>query len=670
MPENSQNLPDLEMIGRKCDQFLDESPTYAAYIRDVLAIILEHACVDAAALVEFSNPEEPKVAAQENLNAISLDGFFSIDMDHVALMRESIQTKKTLVVADRSLPEAGLKRHCLIMHPVVVENHPPHLLEIFTLQTLSEKGATRLQEVVEVVSQYLVKYLLHASHSEQSTTTDAEFWEKLDLFLLKLQKSLDLTKVIAIAVNDGRALIGADRVSIALQYGNRTSIKGVSGQERVQHRANLVQAMTQVARTAIKIGQPITYKGTIENLPPELESPLADYLTESRSRMIMFVPLCEPEMEEDFEEVESKKVNRERTVIGCLIIEQATETRPRQNVVNRTELLKDHIEVAIYNCHRHETIFLLSFWRAIGKTLRWFKGRRRWIAAAILSGLFALGLVLAFVTWEYRVEGDGQAMPKIQHEVFAPWNGNVVKVLVESGQSVDENQPLLQLESDDLDAERIATKNEQLEKEKLVAALTTQRAEAIRRDNSQELIRLSTELAQAVIEFEGATAKLAKIAYRIEKLTVRSPADGVVATFQIDLLLRNRPVNRGELLVEIMQPDGPWRLELQVPEHRMGHIMRSLKANGSIELPVDYILATSVEKSFEGTLSLANIATRSSESEAAGTVVEVYVDIDPDDISEQSLGAAVTAKIHCGKKSLFYVLFGDVVEFFQRHLWL
>jgi hypothetical protein len=29
----------------------------------------------------------------------------------------------------------------------------------------------------------------------------------------------------------------------------------------------------------------------------------------------------------------------------------------------------------------------------------------------------------------------------------------------------------------------------------------------------------------------------------------------------------------------------------------------------------------------------------------------------------------VTAKINCGKKSLGYVLFGDVIEFLQRKLW-
>lgn len=34
------------------------------------------------------------------------------------------------------------------------------------------------------------------------------------------------------------------------------------------------------------------------------------------------------------------------------------------------------------------------------------------------------------------------------------------------------------------------------------------------------------------------------------------------------------------------------------------------------------------------------------------------------------IGAEVIAKINCGKKPLGYVLFGDVIEFLRKRLWL
>ena len=38
--------------------------------------------------------------------------------------------------------------------------------------------------------------------------------------------------------------------------------------------------------------------------------------------------------------------------------------------------------------------------------------------------------------------------------------------------------------------------------------------------------------------------------------------------------------------------------------------------------------------------------------------------------SDQVIGAEVRSKISCGKRSLGYVLFGDVIEFVRQRLWL
>jgi hypothetical protein len=141
----------------------------------------------------------------------------------------------------------------------------------------------------------------------------------------------------------------------------------------------------------------------------------------------------------------------------------------------------------------------------------------------------------------------------------------------------------------------------------------------------------------------------------------------VVATFQVEQLLQDRPVQRGDLLLEVMDDRGDWRLELDVPDYRMGHVLRALAAEESDVLPVDYVPATDPRRELQGTLT--EIATRSSESEASGAVVRVFAAIDPDDLPGRRIGAEVDARIRCGERSLFYCLFGDVVEFLQRRLW-
>ena len=52
-----------------------------------------------------------------------------------------------------------------------------------------------------------------------------------------------------------------------------------------------------------------------------------------------------------------------------------------------------------------------------------------------------------------------------------------------------------------------------------------------------------------------------------------------------------------------------------------------------------------------------------------GSVVRVFGAIDGREF-EHRIGADVRAKIHCGEKSLGYVLFGDVIEFLYQRFWL
>jgi hypothetical protein len=101
----------------------------------------------------------------------------------------------------------------------------------------------------------------------------------------------------------------------------------------------------------------------------------------------------------------------------------------------------------------------------------------------------------------------------------------------------------------------------------------------------------------------------------------------------------------------------------------MGHLLRAMKASSDQTLPLEYVPATAVETTLKGKLRAADIATRANQSQDEGAIVEVYAEINQDDVKDRRIGAEVTAKVDCGKRSLFYVLFGDVVEFVQRHVW-
>ena len=59
---------------------------------------------------------------------------------------------------------------------------------------------------------------------------------------------------------------------------------------------------------------------------------------------------------------------------------------------------------------------------------------------------------------------------------------------------------------------------------------------------------------------------------RQEELTLRSPLTGHI-TWDVEQLLAARPVQRGQALLTVANVDGPWILELQVPDDEAGYLL-------------------------------------------------------------------------------------------------
>ncbi|MBL8851372.1 MAG: HlyD family efflux transporter periplasmic adaptor subunit [Planctomycetaceae bacterium] len=605
-----------------------------------------------------------RILCEHQLPTLAADGRFEISPRHqqqlAIVLREGQATCLPLESAGQGLP------HCLVaMGPLLRGAQPIGVLELISREALSAEAQAVLVRAVEDLCEIGSELLAPEPPGDDNPLA---FWERFDRFSLQLQRSLDVDEVAAIAASDGLVMLGCDRLSIAVRHGRRTLIRAISGQEKVDRRSNLARAMAVLADQAINTGEVVTYSGTVEGLAPQLEQPLSNFVLESRCRMVLLVPLRQaPGVAAEHQDAEAGQRPRPLPVIGCLVVEQMTDSRPRATVTRRIDLVTDHVAAALTNARAHSDLFLLPLWRRLGRGWAWLRGRRMGIAAAIAAGVATVIAALILVPWDYRVEGEGLVMPAIQREVFAPWDGDVKQLLAASGQQVAAGDLLLVIESDDLDAEHVAARNEVIETEKLVATLTSEWQTAQRQTDREKQAQLLGELTKARVEHVAAQEKEQKLAERIAELSVRAPLDGTVVTFQLKQNLLGRPVRRGEALLEIMDETGPWRLELEVPEYRMGHVLRALADSELNSLPVEYVPATAVEQTHAAVLS--EVGSRSNVAEEQGTVVEVFADIDPQDLPDRRIGAEVTAKINCGRSSLGYALFGDVIEFLQRMLW-
>tara|TARA_R110002111_G_scaffold262875_1_gene342499 strand:- start:42284 stop:44314 length:2031 start_codon:yes stop_codon:yes gene_type:complete len=560
----------------------------------------------------------------------------------------------------------------IVVAALSIHKKPVGVIEIFQRSNAPKQAHPGYLQFVEQMSGYASHYLAERKKANQSDAS-LEVWEEVDQFVQQIHRSLDLNEVAATVVNDGRQLLDADRVSLAMQYGKKTVIEAINGQDKVNKRANTVRLLSKLANKALSMRETFIYSGTVDSIPPQIEEPLADYLQESGTRMIMIVPLFEPDpvIKHDDEALGGRKKDVLKKLIGGLIVEQITDSQPRPHMESRTDLLSGHIASGIANSRNYESIFLMPFWRFIGRCFAALRGKTLVKTLVITALVAAVGIALALVPYDYRVSCDGRLMPTIQREVFTNWEGEVVAIHVESGQKVRKGDLLVEIRNEDLKAQALETENKLNELRLMQLTLNAQLQSGNNSKRpSEDIIRLRGQLNETKTQIFGIEKHLEILKDRLEKLNVKAPIDGVVTTFQIEQLLINRPVQRGELLLEIMDNTGPWQLELDVEEKRMGHILRATGKKGDLGLPIEFILATSNEVTYAG--EVTEISTRANSSEESGSIVETYATFDKTKLPEDSLriGAEVSAKIDCGERSLFYVLFGDVVETCRRFFWL
>jgi multidrug efflux pump subunit AcrA (membrane-fusion protein) len=188
--------------------------------------------------------------------------------------------------------------------------------------------------------------------------------------------------------------------------------------------------------------------------------------------------------------------------------------------------------------------------------------------------------------------------------------------------------------------------------------------------SADEKVRLAGRAAQLEREIESLESQRQLWETRRGDLEVTSPLDGVVVTWQVRDRLLLRPVEKGQVLLSIADKNGPWELEVHMPDDRLGHVNRAAREAEAAgrDLVVDYILATDPGTRHRGTVR--EIHEQAEVRGEDGNTVLVRVTIDPDKHEKEELGAgaSVTARIACGKRSLGYVWFHDVLSFIQTQV--
>ena len=144
-----------------------------------------------------------------------------------------------------------------------------------------------------------------------------------------------------------------------------------------------------------------------------------------------------------------------------------------------------------------------------------------------------------------------------------------------------------------------------------------------------------------------------------------------------------REAKPSDPLLRLGRKDGPWEIELNIPQKHIGQVLKAFEAQrqkGSRNpvLDVDFLLRSDPTRVFKGKLYADKVAPEANPNKEEGSeaepIVLALVSIDDRGIAEGDRlphelllsGAEVHAKVRCGDKPMYYSLFYGVWEFFYE----
>lgn len=496
-----------------------------------------------------------------------------------------------------------------------------------------------------------------------STARAAPTVAALQRFVRQVHRSLDPQETAYAIANESRALLECDRVSVLAPTRGSFTITAVSGHATLNRRSKWSKNLTKLANATLATGQAFGYPSE-QTLANEIQVPLNEYLLESNARSLIILPITQQDITLNAEKPDLRSLaDNTNPVIAGLVIESLQQEIAWAADHQAMNLVWQIGGDALRGAHQHHNLFLYPLWRFLGQTRAVVMARK--VPVAVIAAAVALGLLaLCFWPSTFYVSSEGRLVPTVQQRIFAPLDGIVEQVRVKPNQNVTAGQTVLTMRNYDLEAQL-----QQTELELAVVQEQMRVQERRLRDSSTSARPLDREQDTPLSVLRKQEQNFAQrrelLQQKLALSEVRSPISGQVMTWNVDEELLKRPVPLGRLMMEVADTDGPWRLELQVPDRRVGHLLRAVE-NSEDALTVEFVIAAQPNARYFGKLEGFSLAT--STSQELGSFVKVNVALDASTIQLLQNSTEVSAKIHCGQAPLGYVWLHDIFEFVEKKI--
>jgi hypothetical protein len=485
----------------------------------------------------------------------------------------------------------------------------------------------------------------------------AERTQLAEQFTLAVHASLDPAATACAVANEGRRLIECDRVSVAVRRGGAFRLLSVSGLETLDRRANIVRRLEELTAAVVAAGEPFWYDGIAAPLAPQIAVPMQAWQDESHARALAIIPLHTGPVGD---------TGSESAPPGAALIAErfaggATDEACRQRVA----VVCRHAELALRNALTHENLPFFRLLQALHRA-RWFVAARRLpTTAAVAAAALAALLALVFVPADLEVEARGVLQPRNRRDVFARSDGIVAEVRTEHARECREGEVLLVMSRSQLDFETSRVLGEMQTARKRLASVQAARLDvtpqtAVDREKYNQLTAEEEEVQELLKSLQQQHDVLQA---QRDDLLVKSPLTGQVMTWNVRQSLESRPVQRGQMLLQVADLNGPWVLEAEIPDDRVGHVLAARQALQR-DLPVSFMVATEPGAVYRGAIEKVALATDVRPPEKASVLVTVA--IDREQVPQLRPNATVVSRIYCGRRSIGFVWFHSFWEMIQK----
>jgi hypothetical protein len=702
-PDPQMSLQVVEQERRRLGQRLDEVSRLceadvppAVFHSEMLKRLLESLAAPAGAVWTRTSQGNLQIQFQVNLKEIGLDQSDEVRQAHGEVLRLAVAQGKPMDLPPRSgvgqaeegKPQAAnTTDFLLLIVPILVNDEVAGLIEIWQQPNRPAAAIPGYKQYMGLMAELAGRY--QRAQRLRQMTGQEQLWTQLEIFARQIHGSLNPVEVSYVVANEARRLIECDRVSVAVRYGRRASIEAVSGADVVEKRSNAVRLMRKLSDRVLTWGEKLVFNGVRDDsLPPKVLDALDAYLAESASKLLVVMPL------KDDRESKSKKPPRAALIMECF----EPPAEPQQHLA-RLDVVAKHATSALHNAVQHRRIPFRFVWMPLAKLQEGVGGPTSAIVMACCVALTFIIAILCLVPYPLKVESNGKLLPQTRVYVYSPLPGRVERFMVTQGETFGEGRRLVELyDFPDLGQKIITLRQEIKNATRLIESGQGKDDKDL---GQADRARQTQEIQSAIATREGKQESLEQLLKSVdadraddrpgffflkapvftnEQALRLSRREWTVLNSNFKEDLTNVTVKPSDKLLWLGAKDGPWELEMKIPQKHIGHVLQAFNGDHKKELDVEFLLRSDPSRKFMGKLRLDRIANEAlsnkEDKDEAEPAVLAYVRIDNDDPDLAQIdqgwilrhedmlpGVEVHAKICCDNHPMGYSLFYGVFEF-------